>query len=302
MVHDDQHNYINTLIQDEGLPEPFTETVERWYLPLAKRVTEAKAPSKVLMLGVQGTQGSGKSTLANFLKAIFENDYGLKTVSISLDDFYLTRAERTALAEEVHPLFITRGVPGTHDVSLAIETLNALKTLHPGESVDVPRFNKAVDDRYEKAQWSRVEDHVDVIIFEGWCVGCEPEDETALSPPVNDFEAKEDANGEWRAYANKMLSTHYQDLFNLLDKLIVLNAPSFECVFEWRMLQEEKLRQKLKNADAKATSHILSNEEIVRFVSHYERLTRHCLATLPERADWVLPLNKHHDILDLKIK
>ena len=35
------------------------------------------------------------------------------------DDFYLTQAQRQDLAQQIHPLLKSRGVPGTHDVPLA---------------------------------------------------------------------------------------------------------------------------------------------------------------------------------------
>jgi len=294
------HTYIDRLIEEESLPQHFHDTVSKWYAPLAQSIATKKAGTKTpLVLGVQGTQGSGKSTLANFLKALLENEHALKTVSLSLDDFYLTRAERSALADNVHPLFIARGVPGTHDVNLAINTIRSLKSISKEQTVAIPRFNKAIDDRFGENNWGAVSDSIDVIIFEGWCVGCDAQETDALHKPVNAFEESEDPEAIWRTYANKALASTYQDLFSLINYLVVLNAPSFECVFDWRLLQEKKLRERWESSAENSENHILSEAEVIRFVSHYERLTRHCLRTLPNKADWLLPLNSNHEILNL---
>ena len=301
-----KHNHtIEALIRAEKLPQSFALTISRWYKPLAEAVAKKReASGQPIVLGVQGTQGSGKSTLAVFLKALLEEEHQLKSACLSLDDFYLTRAERAELAEKVHPLFSTRGVPGTHDTALAIDTIEQLKRLKPGTTVDIPRFNKAIDDRYDKADWAQVKNQVDIVIFEGWCVGCDAEGEQSLKTPTNQLEREEDPDGTWRYFSNRALSENYKSLFALLDYLVVLNAPSFECVFNWRMLQEEKLKQRWEeeNTAKKSTdveTKILSRDQVVRFISHYERLTRHALDTLPHKADWLLPMNADHEILDL---
>src|SRR4051812_33755031 len=80
----------------------------------AASVEHASSP---FILGISGLQGSGKSTLATELIDAARRR-GWSAVSLSLDDVYLTRAERESLARAVHPLLRTRGVPGTHDLTL----------------------------------------------------------------------------------------------------------------------------------------------------------------------------------------
>jgi len=251
---------------------------------------------------VQGTQGSGKSTLAAFLKLLLESEHALSTVSLSLDDFYLTLAERRQLATDKHPLLITRGVPGTHDVKLAMDTIQGVSRLEPGETFAIPRFDKSMDDRAARENWDEVSGPVSVIIFEGWCVGCDALPSETMNTPINSLEEQEDPEGVWREYANQQLAGDYHDLFALLEKLIVINAPSFECVHEWRVLQEQKLEQKLKAQGLNATDKMMNAQQLHRFISHYERITRHCLDTLPKKADWLLPLDAEHKILDLIAK
>jgi len=292
---------ISSLIEAEGLPSAFSDTVEQWYRPLAGEIAK-HYNGQTLVLGVQGTQGSGKSTLAAFLNLLLQAEHGLATVSLSLDDFYLTLAERQALAKTTHPLLQTRGVPGTHDVQLAIDTIESLKRLGEGESFAIPRFDKSMDDRAAESRWDSVTGPISVVIFEGWCVGCDELEESSLLEPLNELERVEDSDGEWRAFISEQLSREYKALYALNDKLVVLQAPSFECVLEWRMLQEQKLKEKLLSQGLELPDTVMSEAQIRRFISHYERLTRHCLNTLPDKADWLLPLDQHHTILGLVTK
>ena len=110
---------------------------------------------------------------------------GLNVVVLSLDDFYLTRDERNALARTVHPMLQVRGVPGTHDIQFASATIKSL-------------------------------------------------------------------------------------------------------------LQEQKL------IDLKGTSGsgVMNQDQVQRFIQHYERLTRHNLAEMPSRADLVYHINNGHGIDD----
>ena len=94
---------------------------KKWFSPLLEKYQTAR--DKPLIIGINGSQGSGKSTLADYLCTMLNERYQLRCVSLSLDDFYLTKLERQQLASQVHPLLETRGVPGTHDIPLALETI-----------------------------------------------------------------------------------------------------------------------------------------------------------------------------------
>lgn len=295
--------YIKSEIATLRLPVDFAETVKRWYQPVAEDVASRRARSSTpLVIGVQGVQGSGKSTLARFLQLILQNEHALRAAVLSLDDFYLTHRERFELAETIHPLLITRGVPGTHDVHLAREIIGILRKLGPGQQVAIPRFNKAIDDREPASNWDSISGPVDIIIFEGWCVGADAQPADALRQPANTLEAEADSDGVWRKYVNDQLKQEYATLFSYLDKLAVLSAPSFNCVFRWRLLQEQKLKEKWEQEQPNQPCKIQTPEQLRRFISHYERISRHCLATLPAKADWLLALDENHRIVRLTKK
>ncbi len=171
------------------------------------------------IFGINGGQGSGKSTAAAFLKDELLSAHGLRAVVLSLDDFYLPRAHRERLARDVHPLFATRGVPGTHDVQLGIDTLDKLRELRKGDSLALPQFSKADDDRMPANPWSSVTGPVDIVLFEGWCVGTPPQTSAELAEPVNALEASEDADGRWRHIVNEQLRTSYARLGTVYSSL-----------------------------------------------------------------------------------
>jgi len=97
-----------------------------------------------------------------------------KVFKISIDDFYKTRKERIALSKKVHPMLLTRGVPGTHDISMMLDFFKKSKA-KKFKSMKLPNFNKAIDDRFPKNKWNKINKRPDVIIFEGWCVGAKSE-------------------------------------------------------------------------------------------------------------------------------
>jgi D-glycerate 3-kinase len=233
-----------------------------------------------IVAGLCGAQGSSKSTMSARL-AWCLNAAGLPSAVLSLDDFYLTRSERTALGRSVHPLLKTRGVPGTHDLALARSTIASLVG-KPG-LVAAPRFDKALDDRAEPLEWQTYEAPVSVVILEGWCVGARPMPDDELMQPVNALEPDEDACGKWRRYVNAALRGDYHALFGSLDLRILLRAPDFASVHGWRLEQEMGLVRSDSNSmpamDAPA---------VARFIAHYERLTRWIIANEP--ADLVIEI------------
>ncbi len=249
-----------------------------------------------LLVGINGAQGSGKSTTAELLATTLSQVHGLATIQCSIDDFYLTHAERVKLAQDIHPLLATRGVPGTHDLKLLNETLDQLMTASPEETTRIPRFNKAVDDRHPEEKWDSFSGRPDVVILEGWCVGTTPQPESLLQEPINELEAREDVDGRWRKYVNDALRDGYRSLFKRLDLLVLLKIPDFSAVIEWRSLQEQKLAEQSGHL---AGSKIMDASTIQRFVMHYERLTRWNLDALPSAADLTLEIDRGHRFVKL---
>jgi D-glycerate 3-kinase len=268
---------LAALLAERHLPDSFRTTFERICLPLARRAEALRrARGRTVVLGLCGAQGSGKSTIAAATVRLLQGRR-LSAVTLSLDDVYLTAAARRGLAARVHPLLATRGPPGTHDVALATQVLEALSA--PGE-VAIPSFDKIADERRAPSEWPRVRAPVDVVIFEGWCLGARPQAAADLVPPRNALEAEADADGRWRRYVNDQLAGPYQELFARLDELVLLQAPSFDVVLGWRIEQERRL----------AGDGGMSEAEVARFVQHYERLTRWILQEMPARADLTIPL------------
>ncbi len=156
----------------------------------------------------------------------------------------------------------------------------------------VARVDKARDDREPESRWSVVDAPVDLILFEGWCVGAQPQAPGDLATPANALEAEEDADGRWRRYVNDALSGGYQRLFARIDFLALLAAPSFEVVLHWRTEQERQLRAARPDAPG-----VMPDVAIRRFVQHYERLTRHILDEMPALADLLLRLDENRRVL-----
>jgi D-glycerate 3-kinase len=263
------------------------------YLPFSAWLA-AQHKDRPVIVGINGAQGSGKSTLTRIVQMLLEKAYAKNIIALSIDDLYKTRQQRQQMADSIHPLFNTRGVPGTHDIDMATELFDKLRTSGAVGDILLPRFNKAIDDRYPQGEWSNVRLPVDIILFEGWCVGSIAEDEASLVVPINSLEAEEDADGIWREYVNKQLSGPYQQLFSSIDILVMLQIPDMKHVYEWRSLQEQKLQSSHSARPVKNNKHIMSEADIARFIMHYERITRSTLTEMPSRADIVMKLDENH--------
>jgi D-glycerate 3-kinase len=285
-------------MREHRIPDELADGLAGIYLPLAAWVRGRKGAG-TLVLGVNGAQGSGKSTLCDFLRLILEKAYGCRVAGFSIDDIYKTRAERERLAREVHPLLITRGVPGTHDAGLGLATIRALKSAEPCALTALPSFDKARDDRRPLPEWPRFRGRPDVIIFEGWCVGTSPQTDEALAEPTNELERNEDADGAWRRHVNERLQGEYAELFGELDRLVMLRVPGMASVFEWRSLQERKLAEK---TDPDSGHRLMDAAAIRRFIMHYERLTRRNLEEMPDRADLTLYLDENHRFIRIQVR
>lgn len=276
---------IEALIREEKLGPHYAETMLAPVLtPLAKDVRAAHGAKKNgLVVGVCGAQGSGKSTAVKFLKLLLESE-DLRVAVLSIDDLYLKREERQALAAEVHPLFATRGPPGTHDVPLGLDVLDGLTRATPGNRVLLPRFDKAVDTRALPSPQDVFQGTADIVLFEGWCVAARPQAEADLVDPINALERERDPTGAWRGAVNAALAGPYQDLFGRIDFLALLAAPGFEQVQAWRTEQEHKLRARVA-AEGGDAGRVMSDAQVATFIQHYERLTRHILAEMPGRCN-----------------
>ena len=129
---------------------------------------------KTRLIGLTGGQGTGKSTISNILKIVLNDVYNLKTVIFSIDDFYKTFQERKKMSKKISNLFLTRGVPGTHDTKMLLQCIKNLKN-NKFKKLTIPKFDKSIDDRSSKNKWLKIKKKPNIVIFEGWCVGATPQ-------------------------------------------------------------------------------------------------------------------------------
>ena len=289
--------YLHFLKSQEVTSKPFRNKIgqlNNFYLPLSEFIyRNYSINKKTKIIGLTGGQGSGKSTISNILKILLKEAYGLNTTTFSIDDFYKTYKERKKMSEKLSPLFLTRGVPGTHDTNLLFTCLKKIKESNFSKIL-IPKFDKSIDDRLPKKKWQKVEKKQDIVIFEGWCVGATPQKKKDLIAPINILEKEKDKKRTWRNYVNKELKNRYEKIFKLIDLMIFLKIPSFEYVYEWRLLQEKKLRVTSKGKKT------MTDKQVKNFIMFYERITRHMLKNFSKKAKFIINIDNSHRLKSLK--
>ncbi len=284
-------DYLKFLKKQEFAGKPIVDKIGKlntFYLPLSEWIYSIyKKDKKIKIIGLSGGQGSGKSTITGILKFILKRKYGLDLCVFSIDDFYKTKAERRKMSKKIHPLFFTRGVPGTHDLGLINKTIKKLKA-KKFKTVLIPKFDKSIDDRSKKSKWQKIKKPPHIIIFEGWCVGARQQRDHELKKSLNPIEQKHDLDLTWRRAVNNSLKNQYKKIFRKIDKLVYLKAPSFEHIFKWRLLQEQKMKLTLKNKKT------MSRSQVKKFIMFYERITKHMMRNFSKISDLTIFLDKSH--------
>ena len=283
--------YLKFLKKKEVVGRPIVDKIGKlktFYLPLSEWIYSIyQKDKKTKIIGLSGGQGTGKSTITSILKFIFKKKYNLDLCVFSIDDFYRTKSERIKMSKTIHPLFLTRGVPGTHDVKLLSNVIQKLKKKN-FKTVLVPKFDKSRDDRFKKTKWQRIKTPPQIIILEGWCVGAISQKKSELIRPLNNIEKKLDTKLVWRNKVNNLLKNEYKKLFKNIDKLVYLKAPDFNHIFRWRLIQEQKLKLTSKSKK------IMSKNQIKEFIMFYERITRHMMKNYSKISDLTIFLDKNH--------
>jgi D-glycerate 3-kinase len=294
-------DYFNFISSQETKKDKFKNKdrmIKSFLIPVSFWISKRVKKKKPLIVGLAGGQGSGKTTISSILSIILKKYFKLNVFVISIDDFYKTRKDRKILSKNKHPLLMTRGVPGTHDIKLILNFFRKIKS-KKFSTLEVPRFNKSIDDRYKKNLWYRIKSKPDVIIFEGWCVGARAQSNSQLKKPINSIEKVYDQGAKWRAYVNNQLKTKYKTLFKQLDGLLYLKAKNFNLLREWRLKQERKLWVKTKN---KKNLKIMSSGDVINFMQTYQRITQQMFKDALRSSSIIMNLNSNHQIEKIKFK
>ncbi|KAI1083395.1 P-loop containing nucleoside triphosphate hydrolase protein [Whalleya microplaca] len=235
------------------------------------RTTAAAAAARPFIIGLNGVQGAGKTTLVGALASKLRQDEGLETLVCSIDDFYLRHEDQRALAaaHPENPLVQVRGEPGTHDIALARDFFAALCA---GQPARVPQYDKSAHagrgDRVPEAQWSTVngpsQPRVQVVIFEGWCVGFRAlsAEEVARKREAQQPPSRTLARHavEHLQFINERLRD-YDAITDLFDAFIHIDAEDTQWVYDWRLEQEAALRRQRGTG--------MTDEQVIRFVDAY---------------------------------
>jgi len=289
-----KNDYLNFLSKEKIFGKSKASKIKnlkKTYIPISFWIeNKYKEKGRILFLGFSGGQGSGKTTVAKILKITLKKFFKRKIHISSIDDFYKTLKDRNKMAHTIHPLFKTRGVPGTHDINLIKKFFYFIKEKKFAKT-KLPKFDKSIDDRLKKKYWFNIKERPEIVILEGWCVGAEPQSNSLIKKPINILEKYEDQDLIWRKYVNEKLKKEYKKLFSMIDYYIFMKIPNFKMVFKWRLLQENKLRKKLR-----FKKKIMSYSEIKRFIMFYQRITLQMIKDLSKSASVVMLLKKNHEI------
>jgi len=295
-----KEDYFKFLNKEKILGKSKTEKIKRLkkiYIPISFWIeNKYKKKGETLILGFSGAQGSGKTTVTGIIKIILKKFFKREIYVSSIDDFYKTLKDRKKMSYNIHPLFKTRGVPGTHDVNLVKNFFNFL-IKKKFKKFKLPKFDKSIDDRLKKKYWHNIKERPEIIILEGWCVGAKPQSNSSIKKPINILEKYEDQDLIWRKYVNEKLKKEYKKLFAMIDYFIFMKIPNFNMVFKWRLLQEKKLRK-----ESHINNKIMSYNETKRFIMFYERITLQMIKDLCKSASIVMLLKKNHEIKKVLFK
>ena len=254
--------------------------IKKFYLPLLHSIKNKK---KIM---IAGSQGSGKSSLALLISEYLKKYYLKSSVIISLDDFYISKNKRLKLARTIHPLFATRGVPGTHDIELLQKKLQKLN--NKDFPVYLPIFDKTTDSR--KKSFKKIT-QADIIILEGWCIGAKPITDTFLYKNINNLEKFKDPQFIWRKNYNDYLYL-YQKIFSKFNYFIYLQFNNWKNVIEWKYKQELRLRNKTKDP--------LLKKYLSEFIQYYEKISRWMFKKSPNDCHLLIKIDSKQKIKQIR--
>jgi D-glycerate 3-kinase len=266
------------------IDEAINTTLEQ-IVPLILHRKQNTTNTSPFFLGLTGLQGSGKSTWANEIATLLRQKHALKVVVLSLDDLYFDHENLVRVREtnSNNALLRTRGQPGSHDTTLAQQFFKSVAS--QANPLPVPAFDKSKfngeGDRVPREEWEEIntDTPIDVLIFEGWCVGFQPLPQDELKQK---WEAAKEARVNHQETDSKLSITTLSDhslgsLQTINDNLgqycsTFMGPQHFDCfihldtgdlrnVYRWRIQQEHAL--------IKARGEGMSDEGVIAFVRGY---------------------------------
>ena len=237
-----------------------TNDLKRYYLPFIQKLISLKSQKNSpdgLIVGVSAIQGAGKTTQGE-IASILLNHFGHSTISLSIDDHYITHKQLNELREK-DPRYIKRGV--THDIPLAIKSLTALKTMKNGDTVELPIYDKGVEHGDgDRIGWKKVSQKPDFIFYDGWMLGARKvEDDSIFDSGLPALDTPEHI--QFAKDINQKL-VEYEPLWSLFDFLNVLYVVNYQDSLKWRDQAEDTLREKGQG---------MTHEQIKEFVYYFWR-------------------------------
>ena len=254
---------------------------------VANKIIDLKNKKKNIFCLVSGPQGSGKTTFASHIQSTLKKRK-LKVLVLSIDNFYLSKKDRKKLSNKVSNLFLTRGVPGTHNLKLLKEVLKKFK-LNKKNKYKLPFFSKGHDDIL-KSKFINLNFPYDVFILEGWCVGYQGSSKLRLNKSVNQMEKLLDKTLKWRNYVNEMSKKYENLIYKKSDFSIFLKIPSFKQVFYWRKQQEQQILKKLR----------MNDSQLKKFISFYQRITIDLLKDYKKGFNSYISIDNKHNFGKLR--
>lgn len=260
------HTLTGTATPAEAVDATMGARVYHMYLPIfffAREILRARraeagssnAKAATVAVGLSAPQGCGKTTLVDVLVERFAAE-GITCAAVSFDDFYLRGAEQDAVAaaSPSNPLLQVRGNAGTHDVELGSATLRALKHSDSGETLALPRYDKAQrggrGDRAPADTWPALPSPPDIVLLEGWMAGFAP-----VSPSA---EALREYQG--LTEVNEALA-RYKAWHELMDAWVVVGVDDPAVVYQWRLQAERAMAASGRPG--------MSDAQVADFVSRY---------------------------------
>lgn len=268
------------------------QDLEKYYLPYIEKLLNLKQSQNSdagLIVGISAIQGAGKTTQGEIMEILLTY-FGKTSVSLSIDDHYLTHEQLSQLRDS-DPRYIRRGA--THDISLAVKNLKDLKNMKDGEEVKIPIYDKgAFEGDGERTGWRSITKKPDFIFYDGWMLGARKvEDESVFESGLPALDTPEHI--QFAKDINKKLLEYYS-LWDLIDFMNVLYVVDYDMSLKWRDQAEERLREKGKG---------MSSDEIREFVHYFWRSVHpgihiKALAQNPD-TDQVVIINDDHSIKEV---